>query len=62
MLEKATQRLASMFDMQQVDTAMEEQVYVFSAVENVPMAAGRVCAVPNISAQVRTMNCMVVSA
>ena len=62
MLEKATQRLASMFDMKQVDTAMEEQVYVFSAVENVPMAVGRVGAVPNISAQVRTMNCMGVSA
>lgn len=61
MLEKATQRLAAMFDIKQVDTAKEEQLYVFSAVEHAPKAAGRMGAVLNISAQVRTMNCMVVS-
>ena len=62
MLEKATQRLASMFDMQQADIAEEERVYVFSAVEHVPKAAGRVDAALNIPAQVSSMNCMVVTA
>ena len=62
MLEKATQRLASMFDMKQVDTAKEEELYVFSAVEHVPQAAGHVGAGVKSSAQVRSTNCMSVSA
>ena len=63
MLEKATQRLASMYGMTQVDTAKEEQLYVFSAVKHVPKAAARVGVALNSSVQVRsTTNCMIGSA
>ena len=41
-----------MFDKKQVDTSKEEQLYMFSAVEHVPKAAGRVGVALNNSAQV----------